>query len=145
MVKIREKLASKVSKPPRSRRFKKKENGEDQISIYSNATTQNETNLSTAGGEGIGKNQQRLIEMGITTDYAKTANEPRKFTCKTPTLSRLGVDNFDHIEQIIDLQFNMETATELYKKELKTEDLNKIKRIIKLGLSREVTGILTRK
>jgi hypothetical protein len=29
IVKIREKLASKVAKPPRSRRFKKKENGDD--------------------------------------------------------------------------------------------------------------------
>jgi hypothetical protein len=82
-----------------------------------------------------------LPSQGITTDYAFVSNEPRQFMCVTPTLSRLGVDNFDNVQKIVDLQFTIEKATDEMKTILKTQDKEKVKRILKLGITREVIKI----
>ena len=40
------------------------------------------------------------------------SNEPRPFLCRTPTLTRLGIDNFDNVQKIFDLQFTVKKATD---------------------------------
>jgi hypothetical protein len=73
--------------------MKRTEDGAE-VSVYSMATTVNND-----------PNAKQQTQDGIKVDYAYTANEPRQFKSNTPSLTRLGVDDFDNVQKIIDLQF----------------------------------------
>lgn len=63
---------------------------------------------------------------------------------KTPTLTRIGVGNFDKAPKITDLKFKLPKANRLYMKDLKTNDKLVIEKVIKSGILREVNGIQER-
>ena len=60
-------------------------------------------------------------------------------------LNKLGIDNFDNVEKIYDLQFTVEKALDHFKKDLRTDDDKKVMDTIKKNLIREVLNVLQRK
>lgn len=130
---IKKKAQDAVKKVAREKKRNKmmRPGGDDGQSVFSIPST-----IMTAA-----QGHESQIEQGITADYAWTQGKPRQFVHKTPTLSRLGIDNFDQQEKIGDLEFTMEKATDKYRTALKTKDTEKIKQIVKLGIVREVGGI----
>jgi hypothetical protein len=60
-------------------------------------------------------------------------------------LKRLGVDNFDNVDKINDLQFTFATATKETEMKLKTKDKERVEQILKQGMLREIIGIQNRK
>ena len=86
------------------------------------------------------------IEMpkGITEDYGWT-QKPRNFQANCRTLDRLGCDDYDKYQKLIELKFpKHEQAYYFFKKKLHTADKNTIEKFIKLGVLRDVVGIQSR-
>lgn len=77
-----------------------------------------------------------MVDFGWTQ-----GGKPRAFKNKTPTLTKLGIDNFDQMEKIGDLKFTMEKATEQFQENLHTRESGKVKHMMKLGICREVGSI----
>lgn len=101
--------------------------------MYSVATTVNT--------EATGADTQ--IFVGITEDFGWTINK-RPYNCKTPTLFRIGVQNFDRATKITDLKFRLPTANRYLMKKLKTNDKTVVDNAIKAGIIKEVIGIQER-
>ena len=89
--------------------------------------------------------QSRARSGVITTDYCYTENALRPFLAKTPTLTSLGIDNFDNVERLGDLQPTIKEANQSMAKKLQTKSIEKIRQVLKLGLTREITSIQNRK
>lgn len=68
----------------------------------------------------------------------------RVYKTKTPTLSRIGVANFDGKPKMAELKFKLARANKQYVKVLRTTDSEKIEQVIKTGILREVVGIQER-
>lgn len=66
-------------------------------------------------------------------------NNPR---CKT--LDRFGMGKFDTCKNIAELKLKVPQAIKMYENQLKTQDLEQINRIIKLGIVREVRALNSR-
>ena len=70
------------------------------MSVFSMAQSDNKSLIS-----------QKKDNKQINIDYAYTENKPRLFIVRTPTLTNLGIDNFDNVDKMIDLQFKLQEAT----------------------------------
>ena len=70
------------------------------MSVFSMAQSDNKSLIS-----------QKKDNKQINIDYAYTENKPRPFIVQTPTLTNLGIDNFDNVDKMIDLQFKLQEAT----------------------------------
>ena len=70
------------------------------MSVFSMAQSDNKSLIS-----------QKKDNKQIYIDYAYTENKPRLFIVRTPTLTNLGIDNFDNVDKMIDLQFKLQEAT----------------------------------
>ena len=70
------------------------------MSVFSMAQSDNKSLIS-----------QKKDNKQINIDYAYTENKPRPFIVRTPTLTNLGIDNFDNVDKMIDLQFKLQEAT----------------------------------
>ena len=75
----------------------------------------------------------------LRRDKRADFNNPR---CKT--LDRLGMGKFDSCKNITELHLNVPDALKKFKKELKTNNLEKINYYIRLGIVREVRAINSR-
>jgi len=127
----RDKLHKKVHKGKRERR--KTKSGFDAISTFSQAT-QDHNNLG----------DKNIITKGISVDFGWTSGKPRAYKGQTKTLCRLGIEGYDKTDKIADLKLKMEEATSQYRKSLHTTSKDKIQSVIKLGIIREVSGLIER-
>jgi hypothetical protein len=79
---------------------------------------------------------------GIKTDYGWTQGKPRNFKAYAKTLERLGCDDFDKYQKLVELKFpKHEKAFAKFSKELHSKDKPYVENFIKLGIMREVIGI----
>ena len=66
---------------------------------------------------------------------------PRPFLAQTTTLTSLGIDNFDNVQKLSDLEFTIKKARQTMQEKLKTKDIKRIKRVFKMGITREMMSI----
>ena len=57
----------------------------------------------------------------------------------------MGVDNFDNVQKIMDLQFTLKDCHTEMKKQLKTNSEEKCIQVLKQGMTREILAIQNRK
>ena len=69
----------------------------------------------------------------------------RTFKAKTATLSLLGIADYDRVRQVEQLNPKVRDAINFSKKNFGTIDVEKIKRLMRLGIVREVSQIEGRK
>ena len=78
-------------------------------------------------------------------DYFAHQNKPRNFRSRTATLGLLSIDKYDEKKQAMDLKPKVTEAFEQSKKRYGTVDVDKIKRLLRIGIVREVSMIEGRK
>lgn len=81
----------------------------------------------------------------ITVDYFPMQGKARTFKARTATLSMLGIENYDRVRQVEQLNPKVRDAINFSKKNFGTIDVDKIKRLMRLGIVREVSQIEGRK
>ena len=96
--KLFERVGKASPKKKRAKRPKRDRNAGDDQSVYSVATT-----VDTGNGP------ETQIFVGITEDYGWTINK-RQYNNKTPTLTKIGVKNFDNQSKMTDLKFRLPRA-----------------------------------
>lgn len=68
----------------------------------------------------------------------------RQFRSQTPILKQLGIADFDQAGKIADLKINLKSANRKFIKQFKTKNEDKIDKIVKKSIIREVIGIQER-
>ena len=81
----------------------------------------------------------------ITVDYFPMQGKARTFRARTATLSMLGIENYDNCKNVEQLNPKVRDAINFSKKHFGTVDVDKIKRLMRLGIVREVSQIEGRK
>ena len=70
---------------------------------------------------------------------------PRDFNAKIPILTTLGISNYDAVASMDKLVFNMREALKKFQEDWKTLNSDKIKRLIRFCLMRELVSVEGRK
>lgn len=135
---IRDKLGvgskkkNRIRRPGRGR--KGKDGDDDNASAYSAA-------VSTRTGD-IPEIDDRFDN---EPDFLVFGDKKRSYSkVKKPTIDLLGVGNYDQCKNLGELNFKMERAHRRYVRKLKTRDNSRIRRVVELGLVRDVRSIIIR-
>lgn len=78
------------------------------------------------------------IKDKITVDYFPMQGAARRFKARTATLSMLGIEDYDTIRNVENLNPNVEDAISFSKKRFGTLDVEKIRRLIRFSIVREL-------
>jgi len=81
----------------------------------------------------------------IQVDYFPMQSKPRTFRCPTKTLALLGIENYDKVKQVDALMPKVRHAIDFSKKTWGTVNVEKIKRLMRIGIVREISMIEGRK
>lgn len=81
----------------------------------------------------------------ITVDYFPLQGAARRFKARTATLSMLGIEDYDTIRTVEQLNPKVREALNFSKKRFGTLDVNKIKRLFRFSIVRELNLIEGRK
>lgn len=81
----------------------------------------------------------------ITVDYFPMQGPARRFKARTATLSMLGIEDYDAVRNVENLNPNVREALNFSKKRFGTLDVEKIKRLFRFSIVRELNLIEGRK
>ena len=117
-VNARKLLSANVQKPPRQKRIRHRPN-QDNAKMFGGTTPmhfKDDESMSTFSvfTENTQNSKSRVKDLdkgAIAKDFAFTQNAPRTFKTESKILNAIGADNFDNVEKIYDLQFNLEKAS----------------------------------
>ena len=76
--------------------------------------------------------------VGLIDDTIKLQQNPRKFKTELPILKTLGIDDYDKVISIDKLVFKMRQALTKFQKLWQTLDKEKIEKVIRLCMAREL-------
>ena len=74
-------------------------------------------------------------------DMLFTVGKERTFGTVKPTLHKLGIENYDQVQKMDNLKFTMAQAHRTYCKTLLTENKERIRSVVRLGIVRDVRSI----
>lgn len=138
-----EELKAQLKKSKKKSRSPKKRGGLKSASNFDAVTADDGVSAYT----GYTSEMDKLIDPKdkITVDYFPLQSKPRSFRARTSILSLLGIPKYDECKNIEQLDPQVSNAIELFKRRRGTVDVDKIKRIMRLGMVREIAMIESRK
>lgn len=81
----------------------------------------------------------------IQVDYFPMQSKPRTFRGPTTTLALLGIENYDKVKQVDALMPKVRDAINFSKQRWGTTNVDRIKRLMRIGIVREISMIEGRK